>query len=314
MDIFNPFGGSPANFLHTTIQLSAPIVFAALGGMFSERSGVINISLEGAILLGAFGAAFGVYMTGSPLAGLGIGMVCGGLSGLALAIIGVSLQVNQILAGFSINLLALGLTSFLSRVAMSSHDPSAPLAGFGDIHVPLLSDIPFLGPVLFQNDILIYGMVAVTVFSLWLLYRTPVGLIVTATGENPAAVDAAGISVPLVRYICVIAGSALAGIGGCYLVLTQIFMFSENMSAGKGFIALAAVILGRWNPVGVICACMCFALFDAWQLQLQFNNPEVPHQFFTMLPFLISFMAMVGLMGRSAAPRSLGLMFVRGNR
>ena len=168
--------------------------------------------------------------------------------------------------------------------------------------------------VAITDDILIYGMVVVTVFSLWLLYRTPVGLIVTATGENPAAVDAAGISVPLVRYICVIAGSALAGIGGCYLVLTQIFMFSENMSAGKGFIALAAVILGRWNPVGVICACMCFALFDAWQLQLQFNNPEVPHQFFTMLPFLISFMAMVGLMGRSAAPRSLGLMFVRGSR
>lgn len=313
MDIFNLFGGSLANFLHTTIQLSAPIVFAALGGMFSERSGVINIALEGAILLGAFGAALGVYMTGSPLLGLGVGILFGGLSGLSLAITGVSFQVNQILAGFSINLLALGMTSFLSRVAMD-HDSSVPLAGFGPIRIPYLADIPFVGAVLFENDILIYGMVAVTILSLWILYRTPIGLIVTATGENPAAADAAGISVPLVRYICVIAGSALAGVGGCYLVLTQIFMFSENMSAGKGFIALAAVILGRWNPIGVICACLCFALFDAWQLQLQFNNPEVPHQFFTMLPFLISFLAMVGLMGRSRAPQSLGLMFERGSR
>lgn len=300
-------------FLHTAIQLSAPLVFAALGGMFSERSGVINISLEGAILSGAFGAAFGAYSTGSPLAGLWVGTFFGGLSGLGLAIIGVSFQVNQILAGFSINLLALGLTSFLSRVAMS-HDASVPLNGFGIIDVPLLSDIPFIGPVLFQNDILIYGMIAVTALAFFILYRTPIGLIVTATGENPAAVDAAGVSVPLVRYICVIAGGALAGVGGCYLVLTQIFMFSENMSAGKGFIALAAVILGRWNPVGVICACVCFALFDAWQLQLQFNNPEVPHQFFTMLPFVVSFMAMVGLMGRSTAPRSLGVMFERGGR
>jgi general nucleoside transport system permease protein len=303
--------GSLGELLKSSLRLSVPLVFAALGGVFSERSGVFNIGLEGLILMGAFGAALGAFHTGLPLVGLVVGIALGALLALPLAFMAVTLGVNQIVAGIAINLFALGITSFLARVAIGETANTTLLEGFDPIAIPLLADIPVLGPVFFRQDVLVYLMY-VLVLALWfLLYRTPWGLDIRAVGHNPRAADTAGVSVVAVRYACVLGSGLLAALGGCYLVLSQVFVFSEHMSAGKGFIALAAVILGRWNPVGALLACLLFGFFDALQLRMQFGNPEVPYQIFSTLPYVVSILALVVIAGRSVSPQAIGRHYHR---
>ncbi|HUF43783.1 MAG TPA: ABC transporter permease [Aestuariivirgaceae bacterium] len=299
------------DFLGTTLRLSVPLIFAAIGGVLSERSGVFNISLEGMILAGAFGAAVGAFFTNDPVGGLLVGMVFGMAAGLVLAGLGVSLGVNQIVVGIAINLFVLGITAFLSRIVFGAQANTLQLPGFRPLALPLLSAIPILGPTVFAQDALVYIMVASVIAVYLFLYKTGWGLAVRAVGENPAAADSAGINVNAVRYVCVIAGGAFAALGGCYLVLSQVFLFSEHMSAGKGFIALAAVILGRWNPVGAMLACLLFGFFDALQLRMQFNYPDIPHQFFVMLPYVISILALIGLVGKPAPPAAVGRHYRR---
>lgn len=299
------------DFLRTSLRLSIPLVFAAVGGVLSERSGVYNIGLEGMILMGAFGATVGAFFGDSPWVGLVVGALSGLLAALILAVLGVSLGVNQIVTGIAINLLVLGLTSFLSRVVFGAQANTLRVPGFMPVAIPGLSAIPILGPVLFRQDLLVYLMYATVPLLYALMLATPWGLAIRAVGENPAAADTAGISVTRVRYACVLASGVLAGLGGCYLVLSQVFLFSEHMSAGKGFIALAAVILGRWNPVGALLACLLFGLFDALQLRLQFSNPDVPYQIFVMLPYVASILALVGLMGKPVPPAAAGIPYRR---
>ena len=302
---------SLGELLKSSLRLSVPLVFAALGGVFSERSGVFNIGLEGLILMGAFGAALGAFHTGLPVVGLVVGLALGALLALPLAFMAVTLGVNQIVAGIAINLFALGITSFLARVAIGETANTTLLEGFDPIAIPLLADIPVLGPVFFRQDVLVYLMF-VLVLVLWLLlYRTPWGLDIRAVGHNPRAADTAGVSVVTVRYACVLGSGVLAALGGCYLVLSQVFVFSEHMSAGKGFIALAAVILGRWNPVGALLACLLFGFFDALQLRMQFGNPEVPYQIFSTLPYVVSILALVLIAGRSVSPQAIGQHYHR---
>jgi ABC-type uncharacterized transport system permease subunit len=299
-------------FLGTVLRLSVPLVFAAVGGVLSERSGVYNIGLEGMILAGAFGAAVGAFFLATPFGGLAAGAACGLLAASILAVLGVSLRVNQIVSGIAINLLVLGLTSFLSRVVFGAQANTLSLPGFGRIAVPGLASIPVLGPVLFAQDPLVYLMYAIVPLLYFVMFATPWGLDIRAVGENPAAADAAGISVARVRYACVLGSGVLAALGGCYLVLSQVFLFSEHMSAGKGFIALAAVILGRWNPAGALLACLLFGFFDAFQLRLQFANPQIPYQIFVMLPYVVSILALVGLVGKPTPPGAAGLPYRRG--
>ena len=299
------------DFLRTTVRLSVPLVFAAVGGVLSERSGVYNIGLEGMMLAGAFGAAVGAFFFDSALMGLAVGAASGMLAALILAVLGVSLGVNQIVTGIAINLLTLGLTSFLSRVVFGAQANTLELDGFRPLAIPGLVAIPVLGPVLFGQDALVYLMYVIVVAMYLMMFKTPWGLAIRAVGENPRAADTAGISVVGVRYACVLGSGALAGMGGCFLVLSQVFLFSENMSAGKGFIALAAVILGRWNPVGALLACVLFGFFDALQLRLQFMNPETPYQIFVMLPYLVSILALVGLVGKPTPPAAAGLPYKR---
>ena len=299
------------DFLGTTLRLSVPLIFAAIGGVLSERSGVFNISLEGMILAGAFGAAVGAFFTNDPVGGLVVGMLFGMMAGLVLAGLGVSLGVNHIVVGIAINLFVLGITAFLSRVVFGAQANTLQLPGFRAISLPLLSTIPIIGPTLFAQDVLVYVMVASVLAVYVFLYKTPWGLAVRAVGESPEAADSAGVNVTVVRYACVVAGGAFAALGGCYLVLSQVFLFSEHMSAGKGFIALAAVILGRWNPLGAMAACLLFGFFDALQLRLQFNYPSIPHEFFIMLPYVISILALVGLVGKPTPPGAIGRHYRR---
>lgn len=294
------------NFLNSALRLSIPLAFAALGGIFSERSGVFNIGLEGLILAGAFGAALGTYLTGSPLAGLAFGLACGVLLATPLAVLSVTLGVNQIVAGIAINLFALGITAFLARITMGASANTQLLAGFHRVPLPVLSDIPVIGAIFFNQDVLVYALYLLVPALTWLMFRTTWGLNIRAVGHNPRACDTAGISVAGVRYACLLFSGGMAALGGCYLVLSQVFVFSEHMSAGKGFIALAAIILGRWHPVGAALACLLFGLFDALQLRLQFGNPEIPYQIFATLPYVASILALVLLAGQNVAPQAVG--------
>ncbi len=301
-----------SDFLGTTLRLSIPIIFAAVGGVISERSGVFNISLEGCILGGAFGAAVGAFLFGSPFGGLALALLCAGLAGVTLAVLGVSLGINQIVAGIAINILMLGLTAFLARLIFGGEATTMTLPGFYPIAIPGLSAIPVVGSVLFNQDLLVYLMYLMVPAVWWVMYRTPWGLNVRAIGDYPRAADTAGVNVQAVRYCAVIASCMMAGLGGAYIVLSQVFVFTEHMSAGKGFIALAALILGRWNPIGALLAALLFGFFDALQLRLQFNSPEVPYQIFSMLPYLVSILALVLLAGKVRPPAAIGTKFERG--
>ncbi len=301
------------DFLSTSLRLSIPIIFAAVGGVLAERAGVFNISLEGCILAGAFGAAVGAFLSGTPVGGLFLGIAVAACAGMILAGLAVGLGINQLVAGIAINILMIGMTSYLARLILGA-DATSTLPGFHPIAIPGLSAIPVLGPVLFKQDFLTYLMYVTVPLAWWLLYKTPWGLNIRAIGDFPVAADSAGISVPGVRVACVMASCMLAGLGGCYLVLSQVFVFTEHMSAGKGFIALAALILGRWNPVGALLACVFFGLTDALQLRLQFNSPEVPYQLFSMVPFVASFLALVLFAGKVRPPSAIGKKYVRGGK
>jgi len=302
-----------SDFLSTSLRLSIPIIFAAVGGVLSERSGVFNIALEGCILGGAFGAAVGAFLLGTPFGGLVFGLLVAGGAGVILAGLAVGLGINQLVAGIAINILMVGLTSFLARLILGA-EATSTLPGFHPLAIPGLVAIPVIGPVFFNQDFLTYLMYLTVPFAWWFLYKTPWGLNVRAIGDYPVAADSAGISVPKVRTACVIASCMLAGLGGCYIVLSQVFVFTEHMSAGKGFIALAALILGRWNPLGAFLACIFFGFSDALQLRLQFNSPDVPYQLFSMVPFVASFLALVFFAGKVRPPAAIGKKYIRGGK
>lgn len=297
--------------LGTSLRLAVPVAFAALGGVLSERSGVYNIGLEGMMLAGAFGAAIGAFLSGTALGGLALAILLGMSGALILAVLAIRFGINQIVCGIAINLLFLGLTAYLARLILGRDATTKTLPGFSSIEIPLLSDIVFVGPILFSENVLVYLLFLVVPLLYWIMYRSAWGLNVRATGENPAAVDAAGVSVFGVRYACVLASGALAGIGGAYIVLAQVFVFTEHMSAGKGFIALAAIILGRWNPVGAVAAALFFGFCDAVQLRLQFANPAVPYQIFVALPYIASILALIGFYGRVRPPAMIGIPYRR---
>ena len=300
-----------SEFLATALRLSVPLVFAAIGGLICERAGVFNIALEGQVLLGAFAAAVGAHLTGNAFGGLAATLLFGAASGLLLAYVSITLRVNQIVVGIAIILFAVGFTSFMSRIAFEGGGNSLMLDGFMPLKIPFLSEIPILGRVLFSQDLLFYLMLVVVIATQVVLFRTQLGLNIRAIGENPGAGDTAGVPVFTLRYLCVIAGSTICAFGGAYLVLSQIFLFADNMSAGKGFIGLAAIVLGRWNPVLALLACLLFGLFDALQLRMQFQHPEVPYQIFASLPFMIAILALFGLIGQARPPAATGKPYDR---
>jgi simple sugar transport system permease protein len=245
------------------------------------------------------------------MGGLLVGILLGMSGAIALGVLAVLFSVNQIVCGIAINLVVIGLTAFFARLIFGLDATTQTLPGFSAMAIPLLSQIPIVGPVLFNQDPLVYLMYAVCPFLYWLLYRSEFGLQIRATGENPAAADTAGVPVFRIRFMCVLLSGALAGIGGAYIVLSQVFVFTEHMSAGKGFIALAAIILGRWDPIGSVMASWFFGFCEALQLRLQFANPEVPYQFFTALPYVASILALIGVYGRFKPPAAVGIPYRR---
>ncbi len=306
--------GAIALLLAATVRLAVPVGFAALGGVIAERSGVYNVGLEGMILLGALGAAAGTLATGSPIAGCVVGVALGMAGGLLLGLLSITFHVNQLVAGIAINLLSAGLTAFLARGLIASLFGSSSVAGFSQVRLPGLAELPVIGSALFTQDPLAYALMVLTVLVAFVVYRTHAGLRLRAAGENPRAADSAGVNVTQVRFTALAMSGAFAALGGCHLVLSQIYMFSEGMSAGKGFIALAAVILGRWHPVGAVAAALFFGLCEALQLRLQFSNPNVPYQIFLILPYAASLLVLVWFFGRSRQPAAAGQVYERESR
>ncbi len=277
-----------ADVLSAGVRLSTPLLFAALGETVSERAGVLNIGLEGMMLAGCLAGFLAAYFSGSVYVGLLAAMAAGGGVAFLHALVCLTFGANQIVSGIAINLLMLGLTAVLNRAILGITSVPARITSFAPIRIPVLSDIPFLGQVLFQHTALTYLALALVPAMAFLLFKTTWGLQIRSVGENPRAADTVAIRVNRTRYVCTVVAGAFAGLGGAALSLGQLNLFVENMTAGRGFIALAAVIFGRWNPAGVLVACMLFGVADALQLRLQAFDIGIPYQLLVILPYVLT--------------------------
>ncbi|GIG22243.1 ABC transporter permease [Cellulomonas chitinilytica] len=303
---------SLVGLLQGSLILAVPLAFGAMGGLLNERSGVVNIAIEGQLLTGAFGAAVVASVTHSVYAGLIAAPVAGLVIGSLLALFTVKYRVNQIIVGVVLNVFAVGLTSFLfssvlkPNAATLNSPPRMPV-----IDIPVLSGIPIIGPVLFRQTLLVY-LLYVAVFVVTVaLFRTRWGLRVRAVGEHPLAADTVGIDVQATRWRNVLLGSMVAGLGGAFFTIGSVGAFSQEMTAGKGYIALAAMILGRWTPVGALAAALLFGFSDKLQQVLGVLQTPVPNQFMLMLPYLVTIVAVAGLVGRVRGPAAAGEPYVK---
>jgi simple sugar transport system permease protein len=295
-----------------TLQFAALLLLPALGGVISERSGVVNIAMEGMMLTGAYAGVTIALATNSLLIGVLGAMVCGGLMALVHAIVSINFNANQIVSGIAINIAALGLTNYLLFVQTQGQGiPSLkdylrlPVLSFGP-----LSNIPFLGPVLLHQNVVFYIAILILLGIHFLLFRTNIGLRIRAVGEHPHAADTAGVNVRLVRYSCVVSSGLLSGLAGAYLSMGIAGIFNSNMTAGIGFIALAAMIFGKWSPWGTAGACLIFGLGEALSTRLQ--DSGVSPNLLATLPYLLTIIALVGLVGRTTPPAADGVPYEPG--
>lgn len=294
------------NNFSATVRMATPLALAAMGGAFSERAGVINLGLEGMILIGSFAGAYGSFVTGSAWLGVLFAVVAGGLSGALLAVFTVRFRADQVVSGVGLNILALGLTTWLMQVIWQTRGTSAEVAGLQPVTIPGLVNVPVLGTIFGTHSPLVYAMF-VLVFVGWAaVFRTPWGLRLRMVGEHPEAADTAGIKVHRTQYLAVTLSGCLAGLGGAYLSLGQLNWFSMNMSAGRGYMALAANIMGGWNPVGGLAASFLFSYTDALQMRIQTSGLTWPSEITQMLPYLLTVAVIAGAVIRSRPPAALG--------
>lgn len=311
MDFLLTFLTNGDAILHATFVAATPLLLAALGETLVQRAGVINIGLEGLLLCGAFAAMTGCYFTGSPLLGLTLGGLCGMLLVLLFAFVTVGLGADQIVAGVSINLLAAGLTGVLYRGIFGVTGQALIVNTVPLLPIPGLSDLPLFGTIFFQHTPLVYLTFLLTPLFSFFLFHTRGGLQLQAVGEHPQAAETMGISVPRMRTLTLLMEGFLAGIAGGYLSLAYSNTFIEGMSAGRGFIALAIVIFGRWRPGGVCAAALFFGGAIALQFHLQALGSALPYQFVLMLPYILTLLALAFAGAKLAAPAALGEAYRR---
>ncbi|MEW6308698.1 MAG: ABC transporter permease [Bacillota bacterium] len=293
-------------FLAASVRLGTPVLICALGLIFMERSGMVNIGAEGMMLVGCLAAVTASYLTGNPWLGALVAMACSGLVALLFAYLTITVKANQVVIGAAINLLGLGLTTTLFR-SIFGIDVALPKIGtFGHWTIPYLVDLPIIGPALFKHGPLVYlGFILVPI-SHYILFQTTIGLKVRAVGEHPRAADTVGINVFKVRYATTIAGGILAGLAGAHLAIGMLSFFTEDMVAGRGFIALAAVIFGKWTPFGALGAALFFGAAEGIMFRGQAVYPGVPSQLLLMLPYVLTVAAIAGLVGRATPPAAAG--------
>ena len=296
--------------LASGLGLSTPLLFAALGEKIAERAGVLNLGVEGMMIMGAFAGFMGAYISGNIAIGFLFGILTGAVMASLMAFLNVTLRTNQLVAGLAVWLLGLGLSAFLYRLAfgIGTAPRVEPLA---DINIPGFSDIPFVGPVLFNHDPLVYIGWAMVPILYVIVFKTKIGLILRTVGENPRQADTQGISVVRVRYYAVMIGGAMAGIAGAYLSLVLVGIFVEDMTGARGWIAIALVIFGRWHPIGIMGACVLFGMVDALQFSLQAAGVQAPHQIMLMLPYIMAIAVMAFTYKRTTQPAGIGQAYTR---
>jgi general nucleoside transport system permease protein len=303
--------GFLVGLLASSIRLATPFLFAALGETVSERAGVLNIGVEGMMLVGALAGFMGGHFTGNPWVGALCGLAAAALFSCLHGTLSVLLAGSQVVSGLATNLLSLGLATFLIRAlfGVAQTEPSTPT--FPLIHIPWLSDIPIFGAILFRHNVWVYASWLLVPIAWLVLFRSPWGLKVTAAGENPIAAESAGVNVRATRFLAVVIGGGLAGLGGMLLSLSQLGYFRENMVSGRGFIALAMVTMGRWNPVGVLFAALIFGIADSLQFRLQATGAAaiIPAQILISLPYVVAILVVLQKVGRQYMPGALAVPY-----
>ncbi|MCG2791852.1 MAG: ABC transporter permease [Actinomycetia bacterium] len=299
------------SIIMASLRGAVPILFVALGELYMEKSGIINIGLEGFMLIGALTGSIGAHFFNS--AGLGViiaALVCG-VFGLIYAFLVVTIKVNQIVTGIAVNLLSLGLSTTIHRGFIRGMTSPSNIAFFETISIPLLSKIPILGQSIFNQIILVYLALMLVPFTQYFLHKTSVGLKIRAAGESALATDSAGVNVFRIRYGAIIVGTMLCGVGGAYLSLVLSRVFVEDMVAGRGFMALAAVIFGKWSPWGILGAALLFGFSDALAIRLQVAGSIFPYQVFLMLPYIFTVVVLAGFTGKGkvSPPVDLGIPY-----
>jgi ABC-type uncharacterized transport system permease subunit len=298
--------------LQATLMAATPLTLGAICGIFCERSGIINIAIEGMMLWGAFAAVAGASIFDSPWMGLLVASLVGGAMAAFHAVLSIKYKVDQIISGTVINILAAGGTLFLNVRVLEPAGWSTP-GSFGVVSIPVLSEIPIIGPILFENQPAVYLMFIVLLGANYVIFFTPWGLRMRACGEHPRAADTVGVHVNRMRYVSVIVGGLIAGAAGAYFSLGVVGTFEDGMTRGQGFVALAAMIFGNWNPIGAFMAALLFGFADALQVKMQILQPvlpiinrSIPPEFLQMAPYILTIIVVAGVVGRSRAPAAEG--------
>ena len=295
--------------LFSAIRLATPYLYSAIGEMFAQRSGVLNLGVDGIMLVGAYAAFFVALSTGSLWLGLMAAAIAGLLMGLLMSLISVTLKAEQGISGIGLYLFGLGLSSLLFKVTIGT---VKTVVGFQPVKVPLLGDIPWIGEIFFQHSLPVYGAFLLVPLAWWFLEKTTWGLKIKAVGQNPAAADSLGVSVNRVRYFCVCLGGVLAGLAGASISLSLVNLFQDNLTAGLGFIAVALVYFGGWRPLGILIGALLFSAITALQLFMQVTKVGISPDVANMLPYIITIIVLMFPINRARQPAALNKPFERG--
>lgn len=295
----------------TGIRLATPYLLAALGEMLSQRAGVFNLGLEGIMLMGAFAGFYITFVSQSPMLGLLAAILVGALMGLLMAFVSVTLQAEQGISGIGLSMLGWGLSGLFFRLYV---DGIQTIAGLKPWKLPFLSEIPLLGMMFFNHNVIVYFAFLLVPLFWFVLFRTTWGLSVRAVGMTPQAVDTLGVSVTGIRYQCLIIGGMMAGLAGATLTVANTHMFADNITAGRGFIAIALVYFGRWSPWGILAGSLLFSMADSFQLWVQVLGINFPYELAVMLPYMVTIIALMVSYGRVWPPAALGKPYERGVR
>lgn len=295
--------------LSAGVRLTTTFLLAATGEMFAQRSGVLNLGVEGIMLVGAFTSFFLTVKTGNPWIGILGAIIVGLFMGLLMAFLSVTLRSDQEISGIGIYILGMGLSGLFFRLFLGS---ISKIEGFPDLSIPLVSKIPYIGEIFFTQNWMVYFAFSMVPLSYIILYKTTFGLKIRAAGESPHAADSLGVSVEKIRYICVIFGGIMAGLAGAFLTVGQSeAAFVDNISAGRGFIAVALVYFGRWHPVGILAGSFLFSMIDALQLRLQVLDTGIPYEYAVMAPYVVTILALAFVTGKARGPTALTKPFER---
>ncbi len=291
------------------IRLATPYLYATIGETFGQLSGVLNLGVDGIMLMGAYSGFYVTFQTGNPWLGLFVAIIVGASMGLAMAFISVTLKAQQGISGIGVYLFGLGMSDLLFQKTLGTVET---VPGFGPFHIPLLSSIPVLGEIFFQHNLLVYGAFALVPLAAFVLNRTTWGLKIKAVGQNPAAADSLGVSVEAVRYMTITFGGALSGIAGASLSIALYNVFQQNMTAGMGFIAVALVYFGGWRPVGVLLGSLLFSAVNALQSWVQVLGIPIPSEYAVMMPYVLTILALVFAVRKVDQPTALTKVYERG--